>query len=89
MPIKKSAIKALKKSNKRALANTKVKSDLIALTRRLRKAVAAKDASKAQEWLKQLIKKTDKAVQGGVIKKNNGARRKSRLTKVVNALLKK
>jgi small subunit ribosomal protein S20 len=86
MPVKKASFKDLRKSKKKALKNTKVKSDIDALTRRIRKAVGQKDKTKAQEWLKAMIKKVDKAVQHSVIKKNTAARNKSRLTKFVNSL---
>ena len=89
MPVKKAAIKALRQSKRKAKANLKVKSDIVALTRRVNKAILAKDESKAKDWLKQLIKKTDKAAQNKVLKKNTVARKKSRLTRAVNALGKK
>lgn len=88
MPIKKSAFKALRQSKKKALKNKKVKSDIEALVRRVRKAVLSKDSTQAQDWLKQAIKKIDKASQKGIIKKNTAARKKSRLTKAVNTLKK-
>ncbi|MFA5022334.1 MAG: 30S ribosomal protein S20 [Patescibacteria group bacterium] len=89
MPVKKSAIKALQQSKKRAERNKKVKSDIEALVRKLRKAISTKDKTKAQEWLKQVIKKFDRAVAKKVLKKNTAARKKSRLAKAVNTLLKK
>lgn len=89
MPIKPAAFKALRQSERRAERNSKVKSDVVALVRKVRKAIAAKDAAKAQDWLKQAIKKIDRAAQKGVLKKNNAARKKSRLARAVNALLKK
>lgn len=89
MPIKKSAFKELRKSKTREKRNKKIKSDVDALIRKVRKLVTGKDSNKAQEWLKQAIKKIDKAAQKGILKKNNAARKKSRLTKAVNRLLKK
>jgi small subunit ribosomal protein S20 len=89
MPIKKSAIKALRQDKKRASRNKKVKSDITALVRKVRKAVVKKDRDKAADWLKQAIKRIDKAVQKGIIKKNTAARKKSRLSKAVNALSQK
>lgn len=88
MPVKKAAFKALRQSKKIANANTKVKSDLAALVRRINKAVSAKDEAKAKDWLKQAIKKIDKATQNKVLKKNTAARKKSRLAKAVNTLRK-
>ncbi|MDX9893637.1 MAG: 30S ribosomal protein S20 [Patescibacteria group bacterium] len=89
MPVKKSAIKELRKSNRRAQRNRKVESDLTALIRKVNKAVTAKDWTKAADWLKQASKKIDKAAQNKVIKKNTAARKKSRLAKAVNAIAKK
>ena len=89
MPIKKSAIKALRQSKKKALTNKKVVSDIEALIRRVRKATAGNDRAKANDWLKQVIKKIDKAVQKRIIKKNTAARKKSRLSKAVKALVQK
>ena len=88
MPIKQAAFKDLRQNKVRAERNKKVKTDIVALTKRVRKSVAAKDSGKAQDWLKQFIKKIDKAVQNGVIKKNTAARKKSRLAAAVNALKK-
>ena len=88
MPIKKSAFKALRQNKKKAELNKKIKSDLNALIRRVRKAVEKHDSAKASDWLKQTIKKIDKAVQKGMMKKNTAARKKSRLSRAVSALVK-
>ncbi len=88
MPIKKSAFKALRQNKKRAELNKKIKSDLNALIRRVRKAVEKKDSVKASDWLRQTIKKIDKSVQKGMMKKNTAARKKSRLSRAVNVLVK-
>ena len=84
MPIKKAAFKDLRQSKTRALRNKKVKSDIQALIKKVNKAVTAKDFDKARDWLKQLIKKVDKAAQKGVLKKNTAARKKSRMSKAVS-----
>lgn len=89
MPVKKAAFKDLRQSKKKADRNTKVKSDITALVRRVRKSIDAKDKAKSTDWMKQAIKKIDKAVQNGVLKKNTAARKKSRLAVAVNALGKK
>ena len=89
MPIKKSAIKDLRQNKTRAARNKKIKSDLVALIRKVNNAVTAKDSAKAQDWLKQAIKRIDKAVQKGIMKKNTAARKKSRLAKAVKSLVKK
>ncbi len=89
MPNKQAAIKALRQSKSRADHNAKIKSDIAALMRHVRKSVSASETDKAIEWLKQAVKKLDKAAQKGIIKKNTVARRKSRLSKVVSSLKKK
>lgn len=86
MPIKPAAIKALRQSVRRANRNTKVKSDVDALVRKVRKALAKRDAANAKRWLLDAIKKIDRAAQHRVIKKNAAARVKSRLSIAVNKL---
>lgn len=86
MPIKKSAFKALRQTKKRTSLNTKIQSDIVALVRRVRKAITAKDSAKASDWLKQAIKKIDKASARGILKKNTAARKKSRLVKAVSKI---
>ena len=89
MPIKKSAFKDLRKNIKRQQRNKKIKSDVLALVRKVRKTIEKKDSAKAAEWLRLAIKTIDKAVQKGVIKKNTAARKKSRLSKALSGLSKK
>jgi small subunit ribosomal protein S20 len=89
MPIKNAAIKDLRQNIKRAAHNQKIKSDIAALIRKTKKAMTAKDSAKAADWLKQSIKKIDKAVVKKILKKNTAARMKSRLSKAVSAVVKK
>lgn len=88
MPIKKSAMKALRQSEKHAKRNKDVKESIAYLRRMSRKALDAKDTKKAEKLAKDTAKAVDKAVQNKVLKKNTGARIISRLTKKVNALSK-
>ena len=87
MPIKKSAEKALRQAKKRTLRNQKVKEGIAFLRRSVRKALESKEAKSAQELAKATMKSIDKAMQNRVIKKNTGARIKSRLAKKLNALM--
>lgn len=80
MPQTKQAKKYLRKSDKKATYNLKIKQDLKTLIKKTRQAIEAKD-SKATEMLKQVQKSIDKAVQKGIIKKNTGSRKLSRLMK--------
>jgi len=89
MPVKKSASKALRQDKARAERNKKIKTDIAALVRKVRKSIEKKDSAKASEWLKQVIKKIDKAAQKGIIKKNTAARKKSRLSQAVKSLASK
>lgn len=86
MPIKKSAMKALRQSQKRAERNKVIKDSITYLRRMTRKAIEAGDAKKAQELAKDVIKSVDKAVQNGVMKKNTAARVKSRLAAKLKTL---
>ena len=88
MPIKKSAAKALRQSKKRALRNKLVKNKLDFLSRKLRKSLTDNKLTEVQDWAKKLIKQIDKAAQKKILKKNTAARKKSRVMKRVNKLVK-
>ena len=49
-------------------------------------AVAANDAEAAKAALVVAVKTIDKAASRGILHKNNAANKKSRLTKMVNAM---
>jgi len=88
MPIKKAGVKALRQNIKHQARNRKVASDIEALVRKVRKAITAKDSTKATEWFKQVVKRVDRAYQKGILKKNTASRKKSRLAAAINALKK-
>ena len=83
MPVKKSAMKALRQGDKRAQRNKNVKADIKTILKKSRKAIDAK-AKDSESLVKDTIKKFDKAAQKGIIKKNTAARKKSRLMKKLN-----
>lgn len=87
MPNKKSAVKELRKSAKRALRNYKVKKAIKETVKESRKLIEGKE-KQAAETVKAAIKLLDKAVAKKIIKRNTGARRKSRLVKKLNAMIK-
>ncbi|MFZ5364119.1 MAG: 30S ribosomal protein S20 [Patescibacteria group bacterium] len=89
MPIKKASFKDLRQSKKRMTRNLKVKNNLKKTIKEGRKLIEAKKIEDAQKKIKQSIKEIDRAISKGIIKKNTGARKKSRLMKKLNALLKK
>lgn len=85
MPQKKSAAKALRQSKKLAAHNKAIKDNIKTLIKKTKKAIEAKENDKALELVKSAIKAIDKATQKKIIKKNTGARKKSRLMKKVNS----
>jgi len=86
MPIKKSAIKYLRKTKQRTSRNKAIKSKVKTVVKKTRQIIESKDKNKATESLKKAIKDLDKAAQNKRIKKNKASRLKSRLTKQVNKL---
>lgn len=86
MPNIKSAIKRVKKSEKRRLRNSMIKSDLRTAVKKVNVAIDNKDQEAVKDLLINATKKLDKAASKGVIHKNKAARLKSRLMKKANAL---
>jgi small subunit ribosomal protein S20 len=88
MPITKSAKKALRQNIKRRAQNAKTKNKFRALTKKLKGLVSEKKIDEAKKTLILAVKAIDKAVKTGVLKKNTASRKKSKLAKLVNTLLK-
>lgn len=86
MPQIKQSAKRLRQSKKRAVANKRVKDGIDYLFRHFKKALKASDKVKAEEYAKKLIKAIDKAAKRNIYKKNNVARKKSRMMKKINQL---
>ena len=84
MPNIKSAKKRILVSKRRNEENTLVKSSMKTAIKNVEKAVKANESEKAKENLKVANTRIDKAVNTGVVKKNEAARLKSRLTKMTN-----
>lgn len=76
MPRTKSAKKAQRQSEKRRLKNLRVKKEIRALIKKMRKEKKPEDFLRLQKIL-------DKAADKGIIHKNKAARLKSRLSKIV------
>jgi len=85
-PIIKSAKKALRQSKKRKALNIKKKDRMKKLIKELRVFVDEKKTEEAKNFLPKVYKAIDKAAKSGVIKKNTAARKKSRLTRIVNQI---
>ena len=86
MAVHKSAEKRMRQNETRRMRNRHVKTGIKTMIKRVRQAVQAKDKAKAQAALAQVTPLVDKAVNKGVIHWRNGARKISRLTRLVNTM---
>jgi len=84
MPITKSAKKTLRQDGKKSLRNLKVKNEIKDLIKKSQRLIEKKNKDGAQEKMKAAIKAIDRAIKKKVLKKNAGARKKSRLMKKFN-----
>ena len=84
MPIKQAAKKALRQSLKRQKRNLTYYYKIKDLIKKVRVLTSQKKTNEAKSLLPQIYQALDKAAKVGVIKKNNAARRKSRITKLVS-----
>jgi small subunit ribosomal protein S20 len=87
MPNTKSAEKRLRQSKKRYLRNRATKSAIKTYTRRVKELAASGDREGALNMLHRAISLIDKAVKRGILHRNAGARRKSRLMIALNKRL--
>jgi small subunit ribosomal protein S20 len=83
---KKSVLKRAKQSHVRAAANRANRTHVRSIMRRLRTAIAAKDAASAGNLLQPTLSAIDRAIGKGVLEENTGNRYKSRLTLAINGL---
>ena len=67
-------------------SNNAIKSELKTATRRVKEAVEAQNKEAAEEALRFVSRKLDKAVSKGVLHKKNAANKKSGLAHLVNKL---
>jgi len=86
MPNKPSAMKELRKSEKRSEQNNLFKRQVEFAVKQTRKAIDAGKKEEAQKLLLIAMKLIDKSAQKRMIKANTASRRKSRLNKAVNAM---
>jgi small subunit ribosomal protein S20 len=82
----KSAMKRIRTSEKRRVRNAAARSTIRTAVKSARTALEGGQADQAREALHRTIQALDKAVTKGVIHRNAAARRKSRLTRQLNAL---
>lgn len=88
----KSAIKRIQVAERNRLRNKAYKSAVKTLTKRYQEAITTHEAAPSaessqlvQERLSAAVSKIDKAVKRGVLHRNAGARRKSRLSRLLKA----
>ena len=84
-----SQIKRNKQNEKRRVRNVKTKSAIRTASKRVVKALEAKESPEAlKAAYVSLVRTVDKAAGSRVVHKKTAARKKSRLAKRINALLK-
>ena len=83
MPNRKSAEKRLKQNFARRGRNRATKSAMKTQIRKVREAVAAGDVPKAEEEFRLAAKRLDRAGASNVIHRNQAARTKSRLQRLI------
>jgi small subunit ribosomal protein S20 len=81
---KHAGIKAMRQSARRQVRNRVTRMTARTHLKTADRAITAGKSDDTQKAVKQAIRALDKAAQKGVIKKNNAARRKSRLMKKLN-----
>jgi small subunit ribosomal protein S20 len=82
----KSAAKRLRQSNERQERNRAVRRAIRTQCKKVREAVAAGDAPKAESELRLATVRLDRAASRGTIHANSAARTKSRLSAAIKAL---
>lgn len=87
MPNIKSAKKRVKVIEKKTLRNSMIKSAYKTTIKKFEKAVEDKNVDEAKALFVEATKKIDQACSKGVIVKNTAARKKSALSKKLNAVV--
>lgn len=87
MPNIKSAIKRVSVIEKKTLRNNMIKSGYKSAVKKFEQAVEAGNKEDATKLFSEATKKVDQACTKGVIVKNTAARKKSSLSKKLNAAM--
>ncbi len=87
MPQTKTALKALRKSRKKRIRNSKVKSELKKIIKKFKKLLEKKEVEEAKGLLPFIYKKLDMASSKGIIHKNTASRKKSRLSNLLKKFI--
>lgn len=86
MPTLPSAKKRLRQNVKRNSRNKAAKSALKTQIKKFSSSLKEQNPQATEEELRLTIKKLDKGVSQGILKKNTASRKKSRLTKKLNQI---
>ena len=86
MPITTSAKKALRGSQRKKIFNLRRKSDIVSLTKQMKKFILEKKTEEALALLPKFQKAIDKAVKSRVLKKNTASRKKSRTVSAIKRI---
>ena len=84
MPNIKSAAKRARQNITREKRNRRIKSMLKTSIRRFEESLQSGDMEEARVKLNAAVRQIDKAAARGVVHKNNAARKKSRLNRMIN-----
>ncbi|NLH98786.1 MAG: 30S ribosomal protein S20 [Chthonomonadales bacterium] len=84
MPNIKSVVKDVKKSRANRLRNISTKSAIKTFVKKAKAVMDAGDAAQTEGAVRAAVSIIDKAVERGIIHRNAGARRKSRLMRRAN-----
>ncbi len=76
----------MRQSAKRRVRNRVIRASTRTQVKQANEVIAASNVADAEKATIAAIRALDKAAEKGIIKKNNAARRKSRLMKKLNAL---
>ena len=87
MPNIKSAKKRVKSIEKKTLTNNMIKTGYKSAVKKFEEAIAAGNLEEAKTLFSEATKKIDQACTKGVIVKNTAARKKSSLSKKLNAAM--
>ncbi len=88
MPNTKSAKRQLRINQRRRVRNKARRSRTKTFMKKLRKAIEAGDKETALKLYPKTMAEIDRAVKTGIFHENKGSRHKSKLTRMLNALLK-
>ncbi|MDW8067516.1 MAG: 30S ribosomal protein S20 [Anaerolineae bacterium] len=83
----KSAIKNIRKNERRRLRNQMFRSRARTMVKKARQAILRGEPEAAREAIRQAYSALDKAAEKGIIHKNNAARRKARLMRLFHQVI--